>query len=427
MTQVKIEKLSGSRVSLSISVPQKEFEAFRKQAIEYFGKDIKIDGFRPGKAPQKMIEEKIGSEKIMTEAAERAVKKSYVDSIMKNKIEAIGEPKITVTKIAEGNDFEYKAEISVLPKIILGDYRKQVKEIKKPVPKEIKAEEIQKEIEAIRGSRAKLVTVSHEARKNDRVEIDFQVLIDGKEIPGGTSKNHPLTIGESYFIPGFEEKLVGMKANEEKQFELTFPNDYHKKELSGKQAVFKVTMKIVQEKDLPEINDDFAKGLGKFENLDKLKASLKEGLDMEQKKKNEEKWRQDALEKIIADIKIEVPDILLKGEIDKMLAEFEQNIASMGMNLEKYLESAKKSLEGLRKDWQEPALHRIKAALALQEIARLENISPESSEIEEELNKTLAYLKKQADVEKDLDMERIYNYTKGVLTNEKVFQFLENL
>jgi trigger factor len=427
MTQVKIEKLSGSKVSLYIIIPEKEFEIFRKQALEHLSKDIKIDGFRPGKAPHAMIEEKIGSEKILAKAAEQAVKKSYVDLIVKNKIEAIGEPKITVTKIAPGNDFEYKAEVIVLPKINLGNYRKQVKEIKKHAPKEITAEEIQKEIEVIRGSRAKLVTVSREARKGDRVEIDFQVLVEGKEIPGGTSKNHPLTIGESYFIPGFEEKLIGMKANEEQQFELTFPKDYHKKELAGKPASFKVTIKIIQEKDLPEVNDDFAKGLGNFDNLDKLKASIKEGIELEQKKKNAEKWRQDTLEKIITDIDVEIPDILLEEEIDKMMAEFEQNIASMGMNLEKYLESIKKTLEDLRKDWQEPALRRIKAALALQEIARLENIAPESSEIEEELNKTLAYLKKQSDVEKNLDMERIYNYTKGVLTNEKVFQFLENL
>jgi trigger factor len=427
MTQVKIEKLSGSKVSLSVIIPPEEFEAFRKQALEHLSRDIKIDGFRPGKAPYAMIEEKIGSDKIMAEAAERAVKKSYVDSIVKNKIEAIGEPKITVTKIAPGNNFEYRAEISVLPKITLGNYRKKTKEIKKPSFKEIKAEEIQKEIEVIRGSRAKLITVSREAKKGDRVEIDFQVLIDGKEIPGGTSKNHPLTIGESYFIPGFEEKLTGMKASEEKQFELTFPKDYHKKELAGKPASFNVTMKIVQEKDLPEINDDFAKGLGNFEDLEKLKASIKEGMELEQKKKNGEKWRQDALEKIIADINVEVPDILLEGEIDKMMAEFEQNITSMGMNLEKYLESVKKTQDELRKDWQEPALRRIKAALALQEIAQLENIKPESSEIEEEVNKTLAYFKNQGDMEKNVDMERIYNYTKGVLTNEKVFQFLENL
>jgi trigger factor len=427
MTQVKIEKLSGSRVNLSVTIPPKEFKAFQEQALEHLSKNIKINGFRPGKAPRAMIEEKIGSDKIMTEAAERAVKKSYVDSIVKNKIEAIGEPKITITKIAPGNDFEYKAEISVLPKITLGNYRKQIKEIKKADFKEIKAEEIQKEIEVIRGSRAKLITVSREARKGDRVEIDFQVLIDGKEIPGGTSKNHPLTIGENYFIPGFEEKLTGMKANEEKQFELTFPEDYHKKELAGKPASFNVTMKIVQKKDLPEINDDFAKGLGNFEDLEKLKASVKEGIELEQKKKNGEKWRQDALEKIIADVNIEVPDILLEGEIDKMMAEFEQNITSMGMNLEKYLESVKKTQEELRKDWQEPALRRIKAALALQEIAQLENIKPENSEIEEEVNKTLAYFKNQGDLEKNVDMERIYNYTKGVLTNEKVFQFLENL
>jgi len=422
-----IRKLPKSQLEIKISVPAEELEKFLNLAAEELSKNLKVAGFRPGKVPRKIVEQQVGSEKVLAHAAQIAVKKSYVDSIAKNKIEAVGEPKITITKIAPGNDLEYKAVIGVMPEISLGNYRKQTKSVEKPEPEKIKPEEIQKEIDYLQKSRAKLVTVSREASIGDFVEIDFNVLVSGKEIEGGKSQNHPLTIGESYFIPGFEENLVGMKEKDEKEFELEFPKDYHKKELAGKPARFKVKMNLVQKKELAEINDDFAKSLGNFENLEKLKQSVSQGIEMEKKKKSEEKWRQVVLEKIISECQAEIPDILVESELDKMMTEFEQNIAGMGMKLDDYLVSIKKTREEARKGWRESAEKRVKSALALREIAHLENISPESAEIEEEMNKTLAYFKSQGDMEKNVDMERLYNYVKSVLTNEKVLKFLESL
>jgi len=422
-----IKKLSKSQIEIQISVPAEELEKFLDLAAEELSKDLKIDGFRPGKAPRKIVEQKVGSEKVLAHAAEKAVKKSYVDSIVKNKIEAVGEPQITITKIAPGNDLEYKAVVAVMPKITLGNYRKQTKLIAKSKPEETKPEEIQKELEHLQKSRAKLITVSREAKKGDHVEIDFEVLADGKEIEGGKSKNHPLTIGENYFIPGFEENLIGMKEKDEREFDLDFPKSYHKKDLAGKPARFKVKMNLVQEKELPEIDDEFTKGLGQFESLENLKSSIKEGLEIERKKKNEAKWQNDVMEKITSDCQVEIPDVLLDAELEKMLSEFEGNIASMGMNLDQYLGNIKKTREEIKKSWEDSAVKRIKAALALQEIAKLENINPESAEIEEEMNKTLAYFKTQGDMEKNVDMERLYNYVKSVLINQKVFEFLESL
>jgi len=422
-----IRKLPNSQLEMNISVPASELEKFLNMAAEELSKNMKIAGFRPGKAPRKIVEQQIGSEKVLAHAAEKAVKKSYVESIEKNKIEAIGEPKITITKIAAGNDLEYKAIVGIMPEIRLGDYRKRVKDVKKEEPEKIKPGDVQKELEILRKNRAKLITVSRGAEKDDHVEIDFNVLVDGNEIEGGKSQNHPLTIGESYFIPGFEENLIGMKEKDEKEFALVFPKDYHKKELAGKPAKFKVNMKLVQKKEMAEMNDDFAKSLGKFENLESLKKSILEGMEMEQKKKNEEKRRQDILEKIISECQIEIPDVLLESELEKMMAEFEQNIAGMGMKLDDYFTSIKKTRDEVRKGWKETAEKRVKSALALREIARIENLSPESAEIEEEMNKTLAYFKGQGDMEKNVDMERLYNYVKGVLQNEKVLKFLENL
>ncbi len=424
---MEIKKLPKSQIEILLSVPAPELEKFLDMAAEELSREIKIDGFRPGKAPRNIVELKVGSEKVLAHGAEKAVKKSYTDSIIKNKIKAIGEPKITITKIALGNNLEFKAVVSIMPEITLGNHRKDVKNIKKGKKVEVSEKEVSSELDNLARSRAKLITVNRPAQIGDRVEIDFEAKIEGKTIEGGVSKNHPLTIGENYFIPGFEDKLVGMKEGEEKTFELSFPADYHKKELAGQPATFKVRISLVQQKELPKIDDEFAKSLGKFENLEKLKTNLKEGMEMEKEKKNQEKWRTEAIEEIVKGSQMEIPDILLEGEMDKMMAEFEQNIAQMGMAMEVYLTNLKKSKVDLRKDWQEPAEKRVKAALVLREIAETENIKVESKEIEEEMNKVIAYYKNMGSLEKNIDMERLYNYTKGVLLNEKVFQLLESL
>ena len=424
---MEIKKLPKSQVEIEISVPAAEFEKFIDAAAEELSKDLKIDGFRPGKAPRNIVEQKVGAEKILAHGAERAIKKTYVDAVAKNKIDTIGEPKITITKIAAGNDLEYKAVAAVMPEVTLSNYRKEVKSIKKSPAEKATDDQIQKELEIVQKSRAKLITVSREAKKDDRVEIDFEVFVDGKLIEGGTAKNHPLTIGENYFIPGFEDQLVGMKEKDEKEFELDFPKDYHQKELAGKPAKFKVKMNLVQKKELPEVNDEFAKSLGNFENLDAFKKNLAEGIEMEQKHKNEEKWRTEAIEKIAAESQIDVPDMLVEQELEKMMAEFEQNIATMGLQLETYLENIKKSKSEITKGWKETAEKRVRAALVLKEIAKAEEIEVPSKEVEEEMNKVLAYYKSVPNMEKNVDMERLYSYAKGIITNEKVFKLLESL
>ncbi|MCX6766828.1 MAG: trigger factor [Candidatus Moranbacteria bacterium] len=424
---MEIKKLPKSQVEIQISVPTAEFQKFIDGAAEELSKDLKIDGFRPGKAPRNVVEQKVGAEKILAHGAERAIKKTYVDAITKNKLDTIGEPKITITKIAVGNDLEYKAVAAVMPEVKLSSYRKDVKTIKKPEAEKVTEGQIQKEIEAIQKSRAKLVTVARQAKKDDRVEIDFEVFADGKLIEGGAAKNHPLTIGENYFIPGFEDQLVGMKEKDEKEFELAFPKDYHQKELAGKPAKFKVKMSLVQEKELPKIDDEFAKNLGKFENLAAFKKNLAEGIELEQKNKNEEKWRAEAIEKIAAESQIELPDMLVDQELEKMMAEFEQNIAAMGLQLETYLENIKKSKSEIAKGWKETAERRVRAALILKEIAKAEEIGVPSSEVEEEMNRVLAYYKSVPNMEKNVDMERLYSYAKGIISNEKVFKLLESL
>jgi trigger factor len=351
--------------------------------------------------------------------------------VTKGKVETIGSPEIELKNVSEGKDLKYVAQAAVMPEIEVDEeYKKAIGKINRAYADkkiEVNEEDLQLELEKLANSRAKLVTVLREAGKNDQVEVDFCVLVGGIPIENGTSKNHPLIIGKGVFIPGFEDNLVGMKEREEKEFELVFPQDYHKEDLRGKTATFKIKMNLVQERQFPEINDEFAKSLGKFENLEELKNNLRTGLQREQEQKSREKKRNEYIEKIIENTRVEVPEILIKEEIHKMFHEFEHQVQTMGINLDQYLAQIKKKKEDLEKDWEPGAGKRVKSTLALNQIIKDEEVRSTSEEIEEEMNKTLQYYKNVKDFAKNMDMGKLYNYTKGMLENEKVFEILEKL
>lgn len=318
-----------------------------------------------------------------------------------------------------------------MPEASVNDsYKKDIKKINEDYKKKsvaVEESEIQLELDKLANSRVKLVTVRREARNNDAVEIDFSVSLNGVPIENGSNKKHPLIIGKGVFIPGFEEQLLGMKENEEKEFNLKFPESYHQKNLAGKAALFKVKMNIVQERQLPEINDAFAATLGKFENLAGLKKSIQEGLEHEQKHKLEERRRNEYLEKILDKTEIELPDILIFDELRKMFQELEYQIVNMGMQLDEYLKKINKDRQSLEKDWTPQAVKRVKSSLAIRHIAKVEEIKVPQEKIEAEMNKTMAYYKSIKSAEKNIDLERLYNYTKNMLENEEVFLRLANI
>lgn len=426
-----IKKLSKSRIEFEVSVPWSAWEKYLDGAAEEASKEIKIPGFRPGKAPRKMVEKKVGKEVLLNSAAGQAVQKSYVDYVTQEKLEVIGSPEIELKTVSEGKDLEYVARAAVMPKVEVNEkYKKAVKKINQEYKEKkvvVSAEEVQLELEKLAASRAKLVTVRREAKKNDSVEIDFTVLVNGVPIENGRSLNHPVVIGKEVFIPGFEDHLVGMQEGEKKEFELEFPEDYHSPNLKGKKATFKVKVNLVQERQVPEINDEFAKTLGNFEKLEALKKNMREGMEHEQTHKMNERKRGEYIEKIIENTEVEIPEVLVHEEVHKMFHEFENQIQSMGMNMDQYLAQLKKKKEDLEKDWEPNAVKRVKSAMALRKIVKTEEVALASKEIEEEMNKTLQYYKNTKDFAKNIDMARLYNYTKGVLENERIFQMLEKM
>ena len=426
-----IKKLPKSTVEFEVTVKWEEWEKYLDIVASEISQEIKIPGFRPGKAPRNMVAQKVGEGLLLNNAAEKAVQKSYINFITKEKLDVLGSPKVEIEKIEMEKDLVYKVIVAVMPSAVVNDaYKKAVKKVNEEFAEkslEVTAEEIAQELEKIANSRVKLVTVNRAIGKDDSVEIDFVVLVDNVPIENGTSKNHPLVIGKGVFIPGFEENLIGMREGEEKEFELNFPEKYHKKDLAGKLAKFRVTVKLVQERQVPEIGDDFAKSLGDFADLAALKQNIEKGIKEEKEEKHKEERRTKILDKIVEHVDVDLPEVMIKEEINKMMLEFDQQIQSMGMNLEQYLGQLKKEKKDLEKDWEPQAEKRVKSALALREIVRMEEIVVDTAEVEAEMNKTLQYYKNVKDFEKNVDMERLYAHTKSILENEDVFQLLEKI
>ncbi len=292
---IKINHLPKSQKELIFEVSPDEMEKYMDKSLAKISKKIKLDGFREGKVPTDMAKKQIGENTMLEEAIHIAIDDLYHKAIVENKLTPLGHPKADITKAAIGNPLEFKIVTSVIPEVEIGDYKKVSGKIDL---KEIKDEVVEAEIKTLQEKRAKYITKDEAAQKGDRVEIDFESRLSGVKVEGGESKNHPLIIGHGNFVPGFEDNLIGMKKNDMKEFDIVFPKDYHKKELAEKNVKFKVTMKIVQKVELAELNDEFAKSLGKFESMDMLRKGIKEGLFAEEKARAKEKLRVDLIKQV---------------------------------------------------------------------------------------------------------------------------------
>jgi trigger factor len=427
--KTETKKLPKSKIEINFELDPSEWKEFIDEAAKELSAELKVDGFRPGHMPKEVVEKHTGTAKLLARAAELAARKSYVSFVMDNKVEAIGAPKITIMKIAEGNPFVFTAEVDVLPEVELPDYRKIAGKSKPKKKEEISVDdkEVEDSLNWLAKSRAKHITVGRGAENGDRVEVDFEVKVSGENIEGGESKNHPLTIGQGKFIKGFEDNLVGMKEGEEKEFSLIFPADYHAKKLANQPADFKVKMKIVQRQELPEINDQFAQGLGHFHCLEDLRQSVKDGITHEKAEKEKHDWRERVLNEIADKAKMELPEIMIDREKEAIVAELKANIGQFGLEWDKYLEELKKTEDELKKELTGQAEKRVRAFLVLREIAKKENIEATEEEVEKEINNFLRRYSDNELAKNEVDTQHLKEYTDGVIRNEKVFCRLEEL
>jgi len=415
------KNLHNSQIEIEFELNREEFSKYIDKSFKHLKKHLKMDGFRPGNIPDEIAKKQINDETLLMEAGDLAVKESYQKFINENNLEPVGKTRVQIIKIAKGNPFLFNVTVSVIPQIILPDYKLIASGIKS---REISVDE--KEIEEaviyLQKSRAKISQKDKAAEKKNFVAIEYQ----SENINNGEKVKDQFILGEGGFMKDFEENLVGMKAGQEKEFTINFPENHPNKSLAGKNTKFKVKMISVNEVQMPEVNDDFAKSMGAFDTLSALKESIKEGISIE--KKEEEKYRKrgEILEKIADKTNIDIPQVMVEYEEKRLLENFKHQITSnFKMSYEEYLISIKKTEEEIKKSFKSEAEKRIKGFLILREIGKKEKIEVSLPEIEEEVNKIIKKYSKE-EINK-IDINQLKEYTKDTIFNEKIFQLLENL
>ncbi|MDD5738711.1 MAG: trigger factor [Candidatus Pacebacteria bacterium] len=412
--KIGIKKQSKTKVEIDFELSWEEFEVYYQKAINKISQGVSLDGFRQGKAPKDIVEQKVGDFKILEQAGEIALQENYLKIVKENNLEVIGPPQIEIKKLAKDNEFQAKIKLSILSEVDLPDYQKIVSKIEKKKSK-VEDQEIEETIKWIQKSRANMQEVEKGAVNGNWVEIEYQ----SPQIENNKLLEDSFILGEAKLIPGFEQAIEGMKKGEEKEFSAVFPKDYYHKELSEKKADFKLKIKAVKTMDLPELNDDFAKTLGNFESFEKLKENIKEGLGLEKENQSKEIWKDDVLKAISDEIKVEMPEILVLSEKERIMHHLEHEAEHLKISFEDYLKRIQKTKEQVENEAMERAIQGVKNYLILKEIGKKESIEVLEKDIEEEINKILASYP-QTNF-KEIDKESV----KSVLYNNKVFSALE--
>ncbi|KYG91618.1 MULTISPECIES: trigger factor [Metasolibacillus] len=387
---VKWEKQEGNQGLLTIEVPAEKVNKALDEAFAKVVKQINVPGFRKGKMPRPMFEKRFGVEALYQDALEIIIPDAYANAIDEAGIEPVDFPEIDGTEnFAKGEDFTFTATVTVKPEPKLGDY-KGLEVTKLPI--EVTDEEVEAQIEAELAKKAELEIKEDEAIvEGDTAVIDFEGFVGDEAFEGGKGSDYPLEIGSGSFIPGFEEQLVGVKAGEEKDVVVTFPEEYHAAELAGKEATFKVTVKEVKTKVLPELDDEFAKELdSEVESVEALRAKIKETTAAQKEADSEAALRDELVEKAAENAEIDIPQAMINSEVDRMVQEFEQRLQMQGMNLELYYQFSGQNEAALREQMTADAESRVRVSLTLEAIAAAEKIEVSEEDIKAELEKMSA-------------------------------------
>lgn len=387
--------ISASRIELTVSVSLEEMAQFGKRAAENLSAQKSIEGFRPGKAPYDVVRARFGDMAILEEASRLAVSKT-IDQAIKEKIsdgeEWIGHPEITLTKLAPDNVFEYRALITLLPPVELGEYKNLGVTGEKV---EATDADVEKLIEQLRDVRVREAAVTRPAENGDKVIADVNLFLDKVPVEGGQAKETAVILGKDYFVPGFDEHLIGAQAGDERNFFVTYPSDHHQKNLAGKKVEFTAKVKQVYSRELPEVNDEFAAAFG-LENADKLKESIRMSIMTEKKQAAEQKLENELIEKVTTKATVgEIPESLIDQELHTMYHELEHNVGHQGMKMEDYLTGIGKTSGQLKEEMRPNAIERMKATLVLRKIISVEGLNVDQKDIDMELEKQKAYYAKE--------------------------------
>ncbi|MFA6549887.1 MAG: trigger factor [Candidatus Gracilibacteria bacterium] len=420
--KIEITKLPRSQAKIHVELDKEKFEEYKKKAAEEVGKHVEVPGFRKGFAPADMVIKQVGEHAIVHEAMEHAIQETYAKAVVDEKLDVVTPPKVNV--VTE-DPLVYDAEVALMPEVKVKEY-KTIKVPKEEAKTEDK--EVDEVIDDLRKKRSTHKDVERPVKKGDRVEIDFEGFDEtGVPLEGTTSKNHPVILGDGTLLQDFDKELEGLKLNDKKEFEVSFPKDYHHKPFANKKVKFKVEVKKTQETLMPDLDEEFVHHVvGEKMSVDELKKRIKENLqtqkDHEAKAKREDKL----LEKVLENTETEIPAMLLEEEVEYMMHQLRTDIESHGLKMEDYLKHMKKTEEEIKKEFEKEAEKRIKIRFALQFLFKAENVKIEDKEVEVEVAKIIAsYPEKEQDkVKEEYKSREHFVQLKNRMALQKLFDAL---
>lgn len=421
--QVVKKDLGKSKFELTVELTVEELKNPVEKAVEAVSQSVKIEGFRPGKATYEILSQKVGEQAIWEEAARFAINK-HLDKILADNLErqAIGQPQINITKMAPNNPLEFKVEVSVLPEVTLADY----KGMDLAMPEvAIEETEVTRVLNELRDMRVKEVITEEAVGATDKVVLDIQMFLDNVPVEGGQGQGVAVVLGKNYIVPGFDDKIIGMKKGDVREFELHYPAEYYQKNLAGKNVEFKVTAKEVYKREQPELTDEFAITFG-VKSLEDLNKALRDNLKMEQEQKAMQKLELEILEKIADQAKFgDIPEELVKSEAHAMFHEFEHSLEHQGGNINDYMSSMKKTKEEMMLDMMPEAMKRVKMILMIREVGVLEGLKVEEAEIDQQLEKLAKQYQGDAETLERIKTPDYRGYMRNSMVNQKIVDQLK--
>ena len=418
---IKIEKTENkNELKLEFKIEAKKFDEAIMKVYTKSAKYFNIPGFRKGKAPFNIVERMYGDEIFYEDAFNELVPPIYDKEIEENKLDVVSRPDIHIVNMKKGEELVFTATVQIKPEVVLGNYKGI--ELNK-IEYKVTAEDVKHELEHMQEHNARIITVEDRpVKEKDIAVIDFEGFVDGKAFEGGKAENHELEIGSKTFIPGFEEQIIGMKAGEEKDIKVTFPEDYFSKDLAGKEATFKVTLHEIKEKKLPALDDEFAKDVSEFDTLNDLKTSIKEKKQAQNDDRAKHETENLAIEAVCNNTKIDIPSGMIETEIDAMIRDLEQQLSYQGINLEQYLHMINKTRKEIEDNYREQAEKNVKSRLVLEAIIKEEKIEATEDEVSAKVKEMATnYGRKEEDLNKN---EALKEYLSNTIKTEKAIDII---
>ena len=416
-----VKKISDTRVEVKVTLDKPELKKARTKAIEQLAKEVKIPGFRKGKVPANMAEKHLNPNDIAQTTLQFAINVAVPEAFISNELSPLMAPEVSVTKYVPDESVEFTASADILPEVKIGDYKKLG--VKKPENK-VSDKDIKDVLDNIAAAYAEKKVVKRAAKLTDEVIIDFAGKKDGKAFDGGSAHDYKLVLGSKSFIPGFEDGIVGHEVGDKFDLDLTFPKDYHAKEMAGKKVTFEVLLKQISEIKKPKLDDELAKKCGPFKTIDDLKADIKKNLSAQNEHKIEEKYKDDLVAALVKKSKVSAPEILISDQLRFIRDDISRNAAAQGLQFEDFLKQTGKTEEEWEKEARKIAEARVKASLVLQILARDQKITVSDEDVSAKIAELRDVYKKSEEALKNLKDPRVRQDIKNRMTIEKTLEFL---